>query len=150
RTRESLRDDTRASGEGLEAGASPRRRRASLLRLLLLSVMAACIAPAPAWSQVLRHISVASDGTQANGDSFSPGFSGDGRVATFVSYATNLGGCGGGTGQIFVRDTLTQTTSCVSVSSSGTPANAASFNPSATPRLSADGTAVVFGSQATN
>ncbi|NQT19032.1 MAG: PD40 domain-containing protein [Planctomycetes bacterium] len=50
-------------------------------------------------------VSVASDGTQGNGDSYWPSISGDGRFVTFGSDATNLvEGDTNGYSDVFVRD----------------------------------------------
>ncbi|MBE8474362.1 TolB-like translocation protein [Streptomyces justiciae] len=65
-------------------------------------------APAPA-SSTLR-ISVAADGTEANGPSSQPAISADGRVVAFVSHATNLvPGDPDDGADLFVRDLRTGT-----------------------------------------
>src|SRR5262245_64930193 len=97
-------------------------------------------------AQVVSRASVASDGTRANGDSFGPALSQDGRVVAFQSQATNLGGSCITANQIYVHDRATGATSCVSVNGSGIPGN----NASASPTLSADGRLVAFASLATN
>src|SRR6266851_1450886 len=72
-------------------------------------------------------VSVASDGTQANGDSAVPSISADGRFVSFGSLASNLvAGDTNAFGDVFVRDTCLGATGCtpstvrVSVASDGT------------------------------
>jgi len=92
-------------------------------------------------------VSVASDGTQANGHSFDPSISADGRYVAFISLASNL--VSGDTNDhqdIFVHDRQTGQTTRVSVASDGTQANDHSFDPS----ISADGRYVAFISFASN
>jgi len=61
-------------------------------------------------------VSVASDGTEANGSSHSPSISADGRSVTFDSYASNLvSGDTNGKGDIFLFESQTETTIRVSV-----------------------------------
>ena len=99
-------------------------------------------------------ISVAADGTAADGPSDSPSMSADGRYVTFVSYADNLVAGGvSGFGDIFLRDTCTgapagctPATTLISVAAGGALANGASDSPS----ISASGRYVVFSSLATN
>jgi len=92
-------------------------------------------------------VSVDSAGNQGNEFSGEPSISGDGRFVAFSSGATNL--VPGGTNNeedIFVRDLSTNTTTLVSVSSSGDRANDYSSFPS----ISANGRFVTFYSFATN
>jgi len=92
-------------------------------------------------------VSLASDGTQGNGNSSYASVSGDGRYVAFVSGASNLvSGDTNGTDDIFVRDCLTDTTTRVSIASDGTQSNGASSIPS----ISADGRYIAFYSTATN
>ncbi len=92
-------------------------------------------------------VSVASDGTEANGDSFSAAISADGRYVAFWSEATNLvSDDTNGFSDIFVHDTQTGQTIRVSVASDGTEADSYSV----TPFISADGRYVAFTSGATN
>ncbi|HEY9848816.1 MAG TPA: DUF4347 domain-containing protein [Leptolyngbyaceae cyanobacterium] len=92
-------------------------------------------------------VSVDSMGNQANSSSFYPFISADGRYVTFRSTASNLvSGGTNGTSHIFVRDTLTNTTTLVSVDSMGNQGNG--FSQSAS--ISADGRYVAFYSDATN
>ncbi len=90
-------------------------------------------------------VSVSSGGTQGNDSSYSPAISADGRIVAFQSFATNLvPGDTNGVQDVFVHERPTATTTRVSVSTAGAQANWASSGPA----LSADGTRVVFGSQA--
>jgi Tol biopolymer transport system component len=92
-------------------------------------------------------VSVASDGTQVNSDSYRPSISADGRYVAFTSYASNLvSGDTNDTWDIFVYDTLANTTRLVSVGDNGIQANEGSYIPS----ISADGRYVAFGSYASN
>jgi hypothetical protein len=94
-----------------------------------------------------ERVSIASDGRQANGASYEPSISADGRFVTFESYATNLvAGDTNGSVDVFVHDRSMRSTRRVSVRSDGAQANAASFTPS----LSADGRFVTFRSDAAN
>ncbi len=94
-------------------------------------------------------ISVASDGTQGDNESDeTPAISADGRYVAFSSHATNLvTGDTNATQDIFVRDTVNNTTTRVSVDSSGTQGNSNSYTPLS---MSADGRYVAFSSSATN
>jgi archaellum component FlaF (FlaF/FlaG flagellin family) len=93
-------------------------------------------------------VSVSSSGDGGNQDSPNiPFISADGRFVSFRSLATNLvPGDTNNTQDTFVRDLSTNTTTRVSVSSTGNQGNDFSFYSS----LSADGRRVVFSSDATN
>ena len=92
-------------------------------------------------------VSVASGGSQSNGNSYSPKISADGRYIAFVSSATNLvEDDTNDTADVFVHDRVTQTTTRVSVSSDGGQAD----DQSQAPTISADGRLVAFSSRATN
>ena len=92
-------------------------------------------------------ISVAGDGSQANGWSDGPSISADGRYVAFSSLATNLvAGDTNGTGDGFVHDRLTGATIRVSVAHDGSQADAWCF----VDCLSADGRYVAFESEASN
>src|SRR5689334_8016822 len=53
--------------------------------------LVALVAAAPAWAGgTTERVSVRSNGTQANGDSFAAAISADGRVVAFAADATNL------------------------------------------------------------
>jgi Tol biopolymer transport system component len=94
-----------------------------------------------------RIVSVATDGTQGNKDSGTPSISADGRYVAFVSDASNLvSGDTNNTSDIFVYDTVANTTRIVSVASDGTQGNAPFYSPS----ISGDGRYVAFESDASN
>jgi Tol biopolymer transport system component len=92
-------------------------------------------------------VSVASDGTQANGSSFTPSISGDGDVVSFRSDATNLvADDDEGHVDIFVHVLSIGRTIRVSQRPNGRGANEDSQDPS----ISADGRVVAFASLASN
>jgi Tol biopolymer transport system component len=92
-------------------------------------------------------VSVASNGTQGNGDSTNPSLSVDGRFVAYESVASNLvPGDTNGIADVFVHDTLTGTTTRLSVSSAGAQSDGSSHVPS----ISSDGRRVAFFSAATN
>jgi Tol biopolymer transport system component len=95
-------------------------------------------------------ISVASNGTQGDGNSVYPSMSADGRYVAFQSDATNL--VGGDTNKapdVFVHDRLTDITERATVNSAGVQANGTQLDlhPCS---ISADGRYVAFDSDATN
>ncbi|MGB7892104.1 MAG: hypothetical protein WCF82_09425 [Microcoleus sp.] len=95
----------------------------------------------------ITRVSVDSAGNQGNSFSLFPSISADGRFVAFESNSTNLvPGDTNNTSDIFVRDTLTNTTTRVSVDSAGNQANGYFFSPS----ISADGRFVAFLSDASN
>ena len=95
-------------------------------------------------------VSTSSNGSQSNNSSFSPSLSSDGRYVAFYSNANNLvDGDNNGIGDVFLKDTLTGTTSLVSVSQSGAQANGGPIS-SFTTSISADGRYVAFLSFANN
>ena len=92
-------------------------------------------------------VSVADDGSEANGESGGAAISGDGRIVAFWSDASNLvPGDTYGRRDVFVRDRIAGTTTRVSISSDGRQANA----PSRAPALSGNGAIVAFRSDASN
>jgi Tol biopolymer transport system component len=92
-------------------------------------------------------VSVAPGGAQANGGSFAPSISADGRYVAFLSDATNLvAGDTNANRDVFVFDRETETTTRASVSSAGVEANVGST----TPALSANGRVVAFTTFADN
>ncbi len=92
-------------------------------------------------------ISVDSSGLQANDGSYRPSISYEGRYVAFDSFASNLVvGDTNGKPDVFVRDTVANTTTRVSVDSSGVQGNGNSLNPS----ISGDGSYVAFYSSASN
>jgi Tol biopolymer transport system component len=95
----------------------------------------------------IERVSIASAGSQANGDSEAPSISSNGRIVAFISDATNLvAGDTNGAQDVFVHDLDTGITERASVASAGTQANDDVFTLS----LSANGRFVAFGSYATN
>lgn len=95
----------------------------------------------------ISRVSVDSAGSEANGFSFEPAISADGRYVAFQSDASNLVvNDFNGQSDIFVHDRTTGQTNRVSVSSTGDEANGFSFQPA----ISADGRFVAFQSNASN
>jgi len=92
-------------------------------------------------------ISLALDGGEADGASFTPAISADGRYVAFASAASTLvSGDSNGTEDVFVFDRLSRTTERESLSSTGEQGDGDSYNPA----LSADGRYVAFTSSASN
>lgn len=96
---------------------------------------------------ITTRVSVHSNGSQANGDSFNPSISGDGRYVAYHSDSSNLvDGDTNGSIDIFIHDRQSGITTIVSLDSSGNQANNDSFNPS----ISANGQFIVFQSAASD
>jgi Tol biopolymer transport system component len=95
-----------------------------------------------------ERVSVNSSGAEANGESYSPSISSDGRYVAFISNATNLvpENDTNNAHDVFVHDRTTRTTERVSVSASEAEANGDSFSST----ISADGRYVAFDSDASN
>jgi Tol biopolymer transport system component len=94
-----------------------------------------------------RLVSVSSAGAQANGSSFSPSISADGKVVAFRSDATNLvRNDTEGRIDVFVHDIATGVTQRVSQRPSGIGAN----RDSGEPAIAGNGRFVAFSSDATN
>jgi Tol biopolymer transport system component len=94
-----------------------------------------------------RLVSVGLGGRPANGHSFGPSISADGRYVAFTSDASNLvGGDTNGITDVFIRDSARHTTRLISVGLGDRSANGYSFEPS----ISADGRYVAFTSPASN
>jgi Tol biopolymer transport system component len=94
-----------------------------------------------------KRVSVNSSDLQGNSGSYNPSISANGRFVAFMSYASNLvSGDTDGATDVFVRDTVTNTTTRISLASSGAQGNANSYSPS----ISADGHFVAFISDANN
>jgi len=92
-------------------------------------------------------VSVASDGSEGNDNSYNGRISSDGQLIAFSSLADNIvGGDSNGYRDVFLHDRQNGTTVRVSVASDGTEAN----NWSLFPRISASGRFVVFSSPASN
>jgi len=74
----------------------------------------------------IQRASIASDGIQANGASFSPSISEDGRFVSFLTFASNLGVPASiGVARGFVRDLRLETTTCTSLDTIQVPFAAA-------------------------
>ncbi len=98
-------------------------------------------------TQQIARLSLASDGTEANGRSSYPSVSANGRFVAFQSLASNLvDGDDNGVEDIFVHDMQTGQTTRVSVSSSGEQGNQWSDQAAISP----DGFYVTFRSYASN
>lgn len=92
-------------------------------------------------------VSVASNGTQANGASQAPAISGDGTAVAFDSVATNLvANDTNNVSDVFLHDLTSGNTVRVSVNSAGDQGNGTSVEAS----ISDDGTKIAFESDATN
>lgn len=99
--------------------------------------------------QSTRKVSTAASGGAANGDSYLPSVSKDGRYVAFSSDATNLiaGQVGPGDGSIYRWDATTGNNRLVTVTLNG---DAPAPGYSARPTISADGRYIEFYSQACN
>ena len=98
-------------------------------------------------TDTIERVSVASDGSQADGGSSYLAISADGRYVAFNSTASNLvDNDTNNTSDVFVFDRDLDTTERVSVAGDGSETNYASYGPS----ISADGRYVAFHSYATN
>ncbi len=92
-------------------------------------------------------VSVATDGTQGNGDSRHPAVSRDGRFVAFESAASNLVDDDlNGLSDVFVHDRTSGVTICVSRTEGGTSSDGGSYEPD----LDGAGSIVVFSSDATD
>jgi len=111
------------------------------------------------WTGRIERVNIASDGSQAGGESWGVDMTPDGRYVVFVSRASNLvPGDTNYKSDVFVHDRHTHTTERVSVSSDGLQANGdccrrrlyGSIFENSPARISDDGRFVVFGSAASN
>ena len=115
----------------------------------LTAAAALAAAPAALGQNPIVRVSVASGGVEADGPSFYPSVSADGRFVAFTSDAANLvPGDTNGVSDVFRHDRVTGTTIRVSVAG-GSEANDESYTSYLT-AISADGRYVVFSSDATN
>jgi Tol biopolymer transport system component len=108
---------------------------------------AVCAVPGPAaWSQTVTRLSLDASGGEANGASFAPACSSDGRWIAFSSSATDLvaNDANGAVYDVFLLDRTTGAIEIVSFDSSGAQSNADSHSPA----VSDDGRFVVFLSDA--
>lgn len=103
------------------------------------------IAILPNQATETTRVSLADDGAQSDGRSDNAVVSADGRYVAFDSMGSLAGSTTPGVRNVFIRNTESNTTSLVSVASSGA-ASESSGNPS----LSADGRYIVFDSAADN
>jgi Tol biopolymer transport system component len=121
---------------------------------ILAGLVPAGVAHADGDTTATSRISVASDGSQGNGDSKASALSADGRYVAFDSSAANLvPGDTNNASDVFVRDRQTGATTRVSVASDGSQAVDEGTWPnlySDHPSVSADGRYVLFSSHATN
>jgi Tol biopolymer transport system component len=95
---------------------------------------------------VVVNASTTATGEQANAPTADSALSGDGRVAVFTTYATNLAAGDDNFADIYSKNLDNGTITRVSANSAGEAANGNSDNASA----SADGRYIVFSSQASN
>jgi hypothetical protein len=95
----------------------------------------------------VERVSVGYTGAEANGDSFLSDLSDDGNHIVFDSVAANLVPVDDNAwSDVFWLDRVNDSVTKISISNNNTPGNA----PSSRPRISADGTYVVFYSEADN
>lgn len=117
---------------------------------ILLAGLATGLILVPAGAAALgstARLSVATGTAQADGGSFIPALSADGRYAAFYSDASNLvPGDANAARDVFVRDRQAGETTRVSVDDAGAEANGDSFEPA----INSDGRYVAFSSSATN
>jgi Tol biopolymer transport system component len=105
------------------------------------------LSPVASTIRAISRISVDSNGAQGNNWSNDPCISADGRYVAFSSVASNLvSGDTNGAYDVFVHDTLTESTVLVSVNSYGEQGNGFSGFPS----ISADGRYIAFFSSSDN
>lgn len=98
-------------------------------------------------SRLTSLVSVAPDGTQADGDSGGPAISADGRWVAFYTLATNLvPGDTNGLSDVYLRELSSGALTRVSLAPGGAQAD----GPSQLPAVSADARFVAFSSDATN
>lgn len=126
-------------------GCGELKKQILLPIITLIFVLSICgIATA---SENTTIVSIATNGSVSNDYSYGTSISGDGRYVTFTSYANNLVlADNNGASDIFLRDTISNATERISISSTGEEGNYDSYEPS----ISADGRYVAFTSYATN
>jgi len=129
-----------------------RRFRTLTLTISLVTLTIGLVAsPVSAATEVVdtRRVSVASDGTQANGWSEAPAISADGSTIAYFSWADDLvPNDTNGLVDVFVYDVATKETTRVSVASDGTQSGGP--DGSSVPAISGDGGTIVYHSNATN
>jgi Tol biopolymer transport system component len=116
--------------------------------LAVTFVGTSAVRAAPPPPAVTALLSVASDGTHGDADSFDPALSADGSTVAFASLATNLAAAevAARVVNVFVRDQRTGRTTRISDAPDGTAANGDSGRPA----VSADGSVVAFESRASD
>ncbi len=133
-----------------EVGRKPRQRLMSALLAVSTAVFGLIAVPATTAfaAPTTTRASLASTGVQSTGGANdAPSLSSNGRYVAFASLATNLvPGDTNAMSDVFVRDTVANTTIRVSVSSGGAQSNGISDQPA----ISGDGRYVAFHSNATN
>jgi hypothetical protein len=113
-------DLQRPSGFGV-ALLGRRTRNSILLAALGQAVLDGA---APSWAGTTERVSVGAGGTQADGASFSPSLSADGRFVAFESRSTNLvPGDTNNAPDVFVRDRQAGLIERVSLATDGTQAS---------------------------
>lgn len=105
--------------------------------------LAACLLASTSACSWVGLVSVNSDGEQADGYSYAPSVSADGRYVAFESGANNLSAPNNFLFDVFVRDTLAGTTTQVSLNNVGNGGVLSSVQPA----ISGDGRYVAFASQ---
>ena len=115
--------------------------------LLILTVLSLLAWPGAAQASIIEQVSLNSAGAHPVGECGEGAISEDGRYVAFYTMASDVvPGDTNGVGDIFVRDTVSNTSERVSVSSAEVEANGWSGGSF----ISADGRYVAFGSGATN
>ncbi|MCH8948820.1 MAG: PD40 domain-containing protein, partial [Chloroflexi bacterium] len=122
--------------------------RSAVIAAVLSLAFAALLFTGSGWSgaPATERASVSSAGAEANGPSFGPALSDDGRYVVFTSDATNLSPSDTNSRDVFVRDRQTGNTELVSIASDGAQANQAALFPA----ISGDGRYIAFQSDADN
>jgi Tol biopolymer transport system component len=98
------------------------------------------------YTNAIERVSLSSSGQPSNYESRIAALSPDGSLAAFSSRGRFVPGIAAGVQRLYLRDRATGQTTCLSVSSTGEPANADSFDAC----ISADNRFAVFLSSATN
>lgn len=116
----------------------------NVLRAIVLGFICTSMGTGCAWT---KRVSISSASIEGNSGSYKSSIDSTGRFVAFSSGASNLVTLDtNGVSDIYVHDTATGQTTRVSVNSSGTQGNAASYSPA----ISGNGRFVAFSSEATN
>ena len=122
-------------------------RRATIGAVLVCALLLIIVGAVPAFAGTTTRVSVDSAANQGNSSSERSAASADGRYVAFESAASNLvAGDTNGVSDVFLRDTVSGSTTRVSLGTGGVEAN----NWSLYPAISADGRYVAFYSWASN